>query len=209
MGPREYEDLLERCDVVIVSDVEARCFHLNPEFFDRAVYGKKVVAFPDRLKLLTQAVESGKGLIYLGGWLSFSGHLEKGGWRRCPIAQWLPFTCLVGDDLVESSEGFHIGEVVDTAHPILQGLPLRAAAGAACPRCWATTNSLPRDGTMKLLWRVAETGHPLLWACRSTARGAWSLTGLTPVPHWGMNFMLWKGYADFWRNLAAWCARGV
>lgn len=198
MGPQEYEDLLARCHAVIVSDVEARCFHLNPDFFDRARYGKKTITFPDRLKQLAHAVERGMGLMYLGGWLAFSGHMEKGGWRRCPIAHWLPFECLAGEDLVESSEGFGI-ESVDAGHPILEGLPMRRV-----PPLLGYNEFLPRD-TMKILWRVRETGHPLLGVSEH-GKGRMAAYASDPVPHWGMNFMLWKGYADFWRNMAAWCA---
>jgi len=109
--------------VLIVSDVEARCFHLNPDFFDRSKYQKSIITFPDRLRQMGQAVETGKGLLYLGGWLSFSGHMEKGGWRRSPIADWLPFQCLVGEDLVENSQGYH-AQASDPSHPILKDLPL-------------------------------------------------------------------------------------
>jgi hypothetical protein len=44
--------VIERGDLIVVSDVEARCFHLNPTFSDQSVYGKKIITFPDRLKLL-------------------------------------------------------------------------------------------------------------------------------------------------------------
>ena len=199
MSPADYLGVLDRSDVVVVSDVEARCFHLNPAFFDQSVYGKKVITFPDRLKLLARAVEAGKGLIYLGGWLAFSGHMEKGGWRRSPISDWLPFTCLVGEDLVESSEGFHV-KVADASHPLLSGLPMKNV-----PPLLGYNEFVPREN-MKILWHIGETQHPLLGASEH-GKGRMVTYGSDPVPHWGMNLMLWKGYARLWQNMAAWCTR--
>lgn len=198
-SPEEYERLLADHDLLVVSDVEARCFHLSPAFFDRSVYGKKVLVFPDRLKLLARAVEAGKGLLYLGGWLSFSGHMEKGGWRRCPISGWLPFACLPGEDLVESSEGFRV-EVLDPAHPITRDLPL-----PSLPPLLGYNEFVPRAG-LHLLWRIAETGHPLLGVSEH-GRGRMVTYASDPVPHWGMNLLLWEGYAALWQNMAAWALR--
>jgi uncharacterized membrane protein len=201
-SPEQWDELLRESDVLFVSDVEARCFHLNPSFFERSNYGAGVGArpmtFPDRLKLLTAAVEAGKGLVYLGGWLSFSGHMEKGGWRRCPISAWLPFECLVGEDLVESSEGFGV-EVVDPAHPVVAGLPVETL-----PPLLGYNEFRARPG-MEVLWRVAGSGHPLLGVSRH-GRGRMVTYGSDPVPHWGINLMRWEGYAALWQNMAAWAA---
>jgi uncharacterized membrane protein len=197
-SPKEYGDILKRCDVIVVSDVEARCFHLDPAFFDRSVYGKKIVTFPDRLKRLAAAVEAGKGLVYMGGWLSFSGHMEKGGWRRSPVSDWLPFECLAGEDLVESSEGFRV-RVVDAAHPITKGL-----ATAALPPILGYNEFIPREG-FHTLWSVGPKRHPLLGVSQH-GKGRMVTYGSDPVPHWGVNLMLWKDYARLWQRCVAWAA---
>jgi uncharacterized membrane protein len=197
-SPAEYEAMLAGSDVIVLSDVEARCFHLSPVFFDRAAYNKQIITFPDRLRQLAAAIESGKGLLYLGGWLSFSGHMEKGGWRRGPLSEWLPFQCLVGEDLCESSEGFAI-DVVDPAHPILAGLPL-----AGIPPLLGYNEFVPRPA-MHVLWRVQGTGHALLGVSEH-GRGRVVTYGSDPVPHWGINLMLWEGYAALWQSMAAWAA---
>jgi uncharacterized membrane protein len=199
MAPKDYQALIDRSDLIVVSDVEARCFHLDPTFFDQSVYGKRIITFPDRLKRLTHAVEAGKGLIFMGGWLGFSGYLEKGGWRRAPIADWLPFTCLAGDDLMESSEGFQV-EVADASHPMFKGLPVNRM-----PPLLGYNEFIARDN-MKVLWRVAKTHHPLLGVSEH-GKGRMVTFGSDPVPHWGINLMLWKGYARLWQNMAAWCVR--
>lgn len=199
MSPERYERLLAESDLLIISDVEARCFHLSPEFFDRSLYGKRIVTFPDRLKRLARAIDGGQGLLYLGGWLAFSGHMEKGGWRRAPIADWLPFECLCGEDLMESSEGFGV-EVVDAGHPAVAGLPMETL-----PPLLGYNEFVPRQN-FHTLWRVKETGHPLLGVSEH-GQGRMVTYASDPVPHWGLNFLLWDGYQQFWQQLARWATR--
>ncbi|MDD1763023.1 MAG: glutamine amidotransferase [Methanothrix sp.] len=198
MSPSEFADILKWSDVLVVSDVEARCFHLNPTFFDGNAYGKSIITFPDRLKQMRDAVEGGMGLIYLGGWLSFSGHMEKGGWRRSPISDWLPFQCLVGEDLMESSEGFAV-EAVNTSHPAVAGLD-----AASIPPLLGYNEFIPREG-FEPLWRIKDSGHPLLGVSKH-GKGRMVTYGSDPVPHWGINLMLWKDYEKLWQQLAAWAA---
>jgi len=192
----EYQKIVESSDLIILSDVEARCFHLNPAFFDQNYYGKDIVTFPDKLKYLASAVENGKGLIYMGGWLSFSGHMEKGGWRRSPISDWLPFSCLTGDDLMESSEGFAVS-VGQSGHPILEGLSIDTI-----PPLLGYNEFIPKENFDTLL-SIRETGHPLL-GVSTPGEGRMVVYGSDPVPHWGMNLMNWQDYSKFWQNLALW-----
>ncbi len=196
--PGQFEEIVQWSDVLVISDVEARCFHLNPAFFDREKYQKEIITFPDRLKYLTRSVDSGKGLIFMGGWLSFSGHMEKGGWRRAPIADWLPFECLLGEDLVESSEGFQV-DVVDARHPITKGLPMDKLPPLL------GYNEFKAKKNFKTIWKVAGTKHPLLGVSRH-GKGRMVTYGSDPVPHWGINLMLWEGYERLWQNMAAWAA---
>ncbi len=106
MGPGEYERVIEEYDLLIFSDIEAKNFQLAPSFFDRNKMGKGVLTFPDRTRLTVEAVHNGKPAIFLGGWLSFSGEIGKGGWGRTRLREVLPVKCIGGDDLVESTEGF-------------------------------------------------------------------------------------------------------
>jgi len=198
MSPDDYGKMIDEADVIIVSDVEARCFHLNPDFFDRTKYGKEIITFPDRSKALTAAVEAGKGLVFMGGWLSFSGHMEKGGWRRCPIADWLPFSCLLGEDLMESSEGYGV-QTIKPGHPILNGLPLDEIPPLL------GYNEFEPKAEMDILLRIATTGHPLLGVSQH-GEGRMVTYASDPVPHWGINLMLWNGYDAFWQNMVAWAA---
>jgi uncharacterized membrane protein len=56
---------------------------------------------------------------------------------------------------------------------------------------------------MRVLWRVAGRGDPLLGVSEH-GRGRMVTYGSDPVPHWGLNFMMWEGYSRFWVNLARW-----
>ena len=197
--PKEYQEIIDRNDLIIISDVEARCFHLSPAFFDQHSYGKKIITFPDKLKYLANAVNEGKGLIYLGGWLSFSGYLEKGGWRRSPIADWLPFQCLTGDDLMESSEGF-LPKLMKENHPIMQDLDVSSVPPLL------GYNEITAKDNFEVIWSVSETGHPILGVSEHQ-KGRMVTYASDPVPHWGMNFMLWDDYSKFWQNLALWALK--
>ncbi|MCE9614939.1 MAG: glutamine amidotransferase [Lentisphaerae bacterium] len=195
--PGQLEAILKKTDVLIISDVEARCFHLSPSFFNAEKHGKQLTVFPDRLRNITRWVERGNGLIFMGGWLGFSGHMEKGGWRRSPIANWLPFECLTGEDLMENSEGFKVDAVAK--HPMLEGL-----AAKTVPPLLGYNEFIPRPN-MEVLWRIAGTGHPLLGVSHH-GKGRMVTYGSDPVPHWGNNLLMWKGYARFWQQMTAWAA---
>ncbi len=195
-----FEKRLETCDALVVSDVEARCFHLFPDFFDRNKYGDRTIIFPERLKAMRRFVESGGGLLMLGGWLSFSGHMEKGGWRRCSYAEVLPVECLVGEDLVESSEGFG-AKVIDGNHPIAKGLSWKTF--------WPILgyNEVKAKPGAEVLVEVKETGHPLV-VVSALGKGRQFLYMSDPAPHWGINFELWNSYDAFWKNALLWaCGR--
>ena len=123
MKPGEYEKVLASHDIVIFSDVEAKNFQLHPQFFNRHLFGTKVLTFPDRVRLTVEAVRSGVHFMFLGGWLSFNGELGKGGWGRTPLREILPVECLEVEDLRESTEGF-CAEAVKKGHPLLKGVNL-------------------------------------------------------------------------------------
>lgn len=196
MEPGRFEDYLARSAAVIVSDVESRCFHLYPEFFDRSRRSGKVMAFPDRLDSLKEYLRGGGGLMMLGGWLSFSGVRETGGWRRSRLAEALPVECLVGEDLVESSAGF-TAEVVAPRHALAKGLPWRSF-----PPIFGYNELVAKEGA-EVVVRVRETGHPLVVAGRY-GKGRTFVYASDPAPHWGINFEIWKGYDAFWQQATKW-----
>ena len=90
MPPGEFEKVLEEYDIIVFSDVEAKNFQLHPQFFNRHLFGTKVLTFPDRVRLTVEAVKSGTHCMFLGGWLSFNGEMGKGGWGRTQLREVLP-----------------------------------------------------------------------------------------------------------------------
>lgn len=73
----------------------------------------------EKMELLKEYVESGKGLGMIGGWWSFTG--TKGNYHGTPVEEILPVNCLEEDDRVNDPNGFKIIKKGD--HPILNGLP--------------------------------------------------------------------------------------
>jgi len=190
LAPGEYEKILNEYDVLVFSDVESKLFQLAPDFFDREQFGKKVLTFPDRIRLTVEAANAGKAMMFLGGWYSFTGEIGKGGWGRTGLAEILPVKCLEFEDLKESTEGFYPAATGEGKKK-LDGLDLES-----CPPILGYNQTLSIDhGTV--LMEVKETGDPLL-AIRQTGRGMTLAYTSDPAPHWGCNFIYWKEYQRFW-----------
>lgn len=196
LRPGEFEKHVSGSEAVIISDVEAKCFHLMPDFFDRSRRTGRVETYPDRLDFLKEWVHQGGGLMMLGGWMSFSGSREMGGWRRSGLAEVMPVQCLLGEDLVESSAGF-LAEVTDPRHPLTRGLPWRSF-----PPIFGYNELQPRPEA-EVVVQVRQTGHPLVVAGRF-GKGRVMVYASDPAPHWGINFELWPGYDAFWQQALAW-----
>ena len=194
--PGRYEQFLAEHPIVIISDVEAHCMHLRPQFFQRGERHRGVMVLPDRLRLTRQWVADGGALMMLGGWASFSGKLGKGSWGRTCMAEVLPVECLATDDLVESSEGYDIA-VKNRRHPITKGLPWRSFQPIL------GYNETRPKAEADVLVEVKETGHPLVACCRY-GKGRVAVYTSDPVPHWGHNFARWAGYDRFWLAMARW-----
>ncbi len=190
LGPGEYEKVLESYDVIVFSDVESKIFQLAPSFFDREQFGKKVLTFPDRIRLTVEAAKAGKSMMFLGGWYSFTGELGKGGWGRTQLADILPVKCLDHEDLKESTEGYTPLATIGGKEK-MQGLDL-----GSCPPILGYNQTLPIEEG-KVLMEIEETGDPLL-ATRKVGKGMTLAYTSDPAPHWGCNFVYWKEYQGFW-----------
>jgi uncharacterized membrane protein len=189
MEPGEYERILEEYDILIFSDVEAKNFQLAPGFFNREKMGQGILTFPDRTRLTVEAVHNGKAVMFLGGWLSFSGEIGKGGWGRTRLSEILPVTCLSGDDLVESTEGFY-AEVnpgmKDWADIDFESFPPVLGYNQTGPKA-----------DCEVLLHIKGNEDPLL-ATGQFGKGRTLAYMSDPAPHWGCNFVYWKHYNDFW-----------
>lgn len=199
LPPGEFERILDEYDVVIFSDVEAKLFQLAPNFFDRQAFGKGVLTYPDRVRLTVEAVQAGKRMMFMGGWLSFTGEMGKGGWNRTRLREILPVRCLDYEDLIESTEGFTAAVTDDGA----------ATFGdfdfSSFPPILGYNQVRPREGCPVLL-SARETGDPLV-AGGDFDHGRVLAYMSDPAPHWGCNFVFWQHYPAFWLRCLDWLLR--
>lgn len=196
MPPGEYERVLEEYDIIVFSDVEAKNFQLHPQFFNRHLFGTRVLTFPDRVRLTVEAVHGGTHLMFLGGWLGFNGEMGKGGWGRTRLREVLPCECLEVEDLQENTEGY-IAEAINGNHRLLRGIDL-----TGMPPILGYNRVRPRDGCeVVAVW--SGEGDPALCA-GEFGKGRVIAYTSDPAPHWGCNFVFWSDYAAFWTNACDW-----
>ena len=188
LGPGDYEQILEEYDILIFSDVDAKLFQLAPSFFDREKFGNKPLTFPDRIRLSLEALQNGTHFMFLGGWYSFTGEMGKGGWGRTQIKDMLPVQCMQVEDLIESTEGYSLTVSDETFGPW--------ADIASCPPILGYNKTLPKPNS-HLILKFQETGDPAL-AITQVGLGRSLAYMSDPAPHWGLNFVYWDKYADFW-----------
>jgi hypothetical protein len=131
-------------------EVASKLFQLAPSFFDRSKSGAGPLTFPDRIRLTLEAVRSGKGLMLLGGWYSFTGEMGKGGWGRA-----------------------------SRQPPPPRGmLSSRASTSGPCPPSWATTRHAAA-ATARSSSRSRRRATRC-WPSGPSARAVSSLTRPTP-----------------------------
>lgn len=195
MSPEEFDRRLEWCTTIIFADVETKCLMLHPDFFNRARWEQGPVTFPDRFDLLRAWVEGGGHFHMNGGWLSFSGELGKGGWGRSRFRSVLPVECLPHDDLIESTAGYAV-RCTRPEHPAMRGLEW-----SGVPDLLGFNEVRLRDGSDCIV-EIQDQGrwHPLL-AERALGAGRVTCWMTGASPHWGINFMKWSQYQQFWRQL--------
>ena len=197
LSPEAFDERLRWSTAITFGDVETKCLNLHPDFFQRAQWGDQPITFPDRFDLLREWIRAGGHFHMNGGWYSFSGQLGKGGWGRSRISELLPVQCIEHDDLVESTAGYPV-RCTRVDHPMVRGIDW-----AGIPPLLGFNEVRPRpDGEVLLEIQDQGTWHPLL-AARSFGKGLVSgwMTGASP--HWGINFMKWRDYGQFWNQVFA------
>lgn len=176
-------------DVIVISDVGANSFQLSPETFVRSELSK------DKIELMRRFVENGKGLLMVGGYLTFSGIDAKARWGRSPLGPALPVEILDRDDRVEISGGAEPQVIAD--HEVVRSLP----------NLWPTLLGLnevvakPNALTLALCG-----GHPLLVLGKYGDGRSAAFTS-DVAPHWAPpSFLAWDGYVILWDQLVTWLA---
>jgi len=185
---------LELYDVIILSDIGSNTLLLPPAVW---LHSKTV---PNRLKLIKEFVAKGGGLLMVGGYFSFQGIDGKARWRRTPVEDVLPVTCLPYDDRIEMPEGTR-PIILKHDHPTVKDLdeewPLMLGINEVEIR--------ERDD-IELVARLPDDqgGHPLLVTGRF-GKGRSAVWTSDIGPHWlSPDFCAWDGYARLWRNILGW-----
>jgi uncharacterized membrane protein len=183
---------------LLLSDIGANTLLLPPSVW---LNGKPVA---NRLKLIGEWVRTGGGLAMIGGYFSFQGIDGRARWRRTPVEDALPVTCLPYDDRLEIPEGFS-PEIVDATHPVVRGL------GTDWPLLLGANEVVARPQGAHVIARLpaGQGGHPLL--VTGTHGAGRTLAWTSDIgPHWlPDSFVQWPGYATLWRNTLAWLTRAV
>jgi uncharacterized membrane protein len=197
MSPEAFDERIKWATTIVFADVETKCLMLHPDFFQRGKWGDEPITFPDRFDLLREWVETGGHFHMNGGWLSFSGELGKGGWGRSRFHDVLPVECLQTDDLVESTAGYEV-RCNAPDHPMSSGLDW-----SAVPPLLGFNECRVRDGS-ECIVEIGSDGrwHPLL-AARAFDKGRVTCWTTGASPHWGINFMKWEQYGQFWKQIFA------
>jgi len=194
--PFELEGL-QQFDAIILSDIGSNSLLLPPEVW---LHSRTV---PNRLKLLKQWVQQGGGLMMVGGYLSFQGIDGKARWRRTPVEDVLPVTCLPYDDRVEMPEGTS-AITIKKEHPVVAGInepwPLLLGVNEVEVRDRADVEVvavLPED----------QGSHPLL-VVGEYQQGRSAVWTSDIGPHWlSPDFCAWSGYGQLWKNILGWLTK--
>jgi uncharacterized membrane protein len=101
------------------------------------------------------------------------------------------------DDLIESTAGYPLRTTLPN-HPILRGIDLSTIP----PLLGFNEVKLRETATSIIDIENLGTWHPLL-AEHRFGKGRVSCWTTGASPHWGINFMKWKQYGQFWSQVFA------
>ncbi|MDQ0395014.1 glutamine amidotransferase [Labrys monachus] len=191
-------EALRAYDAVILSDIGSNTLLLHP---DTWIHSKPT---PNRLKLLRDYVREGGGLMMFGGYYSFQGINGGARYRRTPVEEVLPVSCLPVDDRVEVPEGFKPQVTGRPDHPILQGL------GTDWPVLLGFNEVELKPGAEVLATATADYGTLPLLVTGSYGQGR-TLAWTSDIgPHWlPPAFCAWEGFARIWTQAIAWTVRDI
>jgi uncharacterized membrane protein len=194
--PASLEEL-QRYAAVILSDIGANTILLHPNVWLRSQ------TFPNRLKLLREWVRNGGGLAMIGGYYSFQGIDGRARWRRTPVEDVLPVTCLAYDDRVEIPEGA-IPVIKKPDHPIVNGI------AAPWPMVLGVNEVILRSDRPVELIAVLPDDQQVLPLLVTGEFGKGRTVAWTSDigPHWlSPAFCAWEGYRRFWVQMLTWVTR--
>ncbi len=176
-------------DVVILSDIGANSIQLAPSVFDKFQRGS------DRLGVLAEWVESGGGLLMVGGYLSFTGFEGKAAFRQTIMSEILPVEMLADDDRMERPGGV-VATIDDAAHPMLANI------AGEWPHLLGYNKTVLKPGAEL----VASVGADPLIAAHHYGAGRSAVFTSDCSPHWAPPEFCeqWDGYSVLFDNIVTW-----
>jgi uncharacterized membrane protein len=181
-------DQLHEYDALLISDLSRGT--LEPHFFEDAIPG------PNLLRVIKRYVESGGGLLYGGGWMTYQGYQGVGNWQGTPVEDVLPVEIQpVYDDRVERPEGAS-PELLDDTHPLL-----REIGNGGLPTVYGYNEVAGFSPGVDAIATV--DGHPLL-AAGAFGDGRSVAYTSDPCIKWGLEMVDWNEYEAFWHNALRW-----
>ena len=190
----ETREAIGQYDVVFLSDVESDALILYP--MDRSM---RAPMGPNRLKLVREFVRHGGALAMIGGYATFTGRHNAGNYGGTPIEEVLPVNCLErNDDRIETPEGA-LAQVVDAAHPIMQGLDWSREP------IFNGYNRVTLKPNASVLARIGEAEDPLVVVGEFGQGRSLAFTS-DIAPHWGAGFQDWPHSGPFLTQMVKWLA---
>jgi len=185
--PESTEELLAY-DALIISDLSRGT--LTPHFYPDAIPG------PNKLRIVKEFVESGGGLLYCGGWMTFQGYKGAGNWQGTPVEDVLPVEIRpIFDDRVERPEGAETS-MLETDHPALQGFDHETL-----PPVYGYNRTGPVEEGAALHATVDD--DPLI-ATGEYGEGRTFVYTSDPGIKWGLDHVEWDSYQQFWVQALEW-----
>jgi uncharacterized membrane protein len=187
------ESLDELCDydALIVSDLSRGT--LTPHFYPGAIPG------PNKLRIVREFVESGGGLLYCGGWMTFQGYKGAGNWQGTPVETVLPVEIRpVFDDRVERPEGAET-TVHDPDHPVFDGVD-----AGSFPPVYGYNRVGPVGADAE---EHATVAGDTLIATGAFGDGRTFVYTSDPNVKWGLDLVEWDHYRRFWVRTLQWATR--
>lgn len=186
--PRSYQDLLDKYDLLIMSDAIVQNFRTDYVYWFR-----------------NSVIEGGLGLLMIGGYGSFGGTpFLDSPWGHTVLQDALPVICIprgwdMGDQSLSQAG---VLEVVDRNDKLMRSLPFDSLGPYGV---FHGCNIVELKPSSRLLANYRKAGgrtHPLM-VYEAIGEGASFAMTSDWTPYGGIDFLRWPYYGDFALNLAA------
>ena len=190
------KEKLSEYDIVVLSDIGSNNLLLSQSVFSDGIQKS------NKLELIYDFVkEQGKGLLMIGGYMSFAGYDGKARYGQTVLQELLPVEVSDYDDRAEYPEGIRPEICLERKnHPLLDGILEWPAILGYNKTKWKTG-----EGT--LLSTVH--GDPFL-VSSEPGNGRCVVFTTDCAPHWCTEeFLQWEGYEKLWENVGHWLTHEV